>query len=388
MTVSLAPPDSVATAAPAARTDGRIPEIDWLRGIAALAVFVFHLAIQAGFPKRTLPPFTLAGRAFTGLLSPFAFGASGVNLFFLLSGFCLALQQRSKGRGQLSGPALRAYVQGRFARIMPAYGVAVLLSALVMLFLGALAPRAVLSSAVLHLFFLHGLDRSTFLSLNPALWSMVTEVQFYLLFPLLFALHARLGGALFAVSTGLFTLVYRVGVAFYPFIDSEVTGVSTSALFANQLPGRLFEFTLGMALCELYLGAAPRARRLSSWLWLPALLVALWCRAFGPAYLPDLALGLFYGALLGRILLARRAGHRPSLGFFGAWGARFGRASYSFFLVHALILVIVQALFPASPEHPYRELLFLLCVSLPVSAGAATALYLGVELPLWRRLRG
>jgi peptidoglycan/LPS O-acetylase OafA/YrhL len=388
MAVSLAPTEVVTTKAPAARAAGRIPEIDWLRGIAALAVFVFHLSLEAGFPKRTLPPFTLFGRSFTALLSPLSLGASGVNLFFLLSGFCLALQQRGKGRARLSGPEVGAYFQGRFARIMPAYAAAVLLSALVILLLGAQAPRAVLGSAALHLFFLHGLDRTTFLSLNPALWSMVTEVQFYLLFPLLFALHARLGGALFALGTGLFTLVYRVLVALYPFVDSAEAGVSTSALFGNQLPGRLFEFTLGMVLAEIYLGRASLPRRLSSWLWLPALVAALWCRGFGPPYLPDLALGVFYGALLGRILLVRPEERRASPGLFSAWGARFGRASYSFFLVHATVLLLCHTLLPGAPEHPYRQFFFLGCVSLPVSVGVATLLYLGVELPLWRRLRG
>lgn len=380
-----------------ARRDGRIPEIDWLRGMAALAVFVFHLASEAGFPKRTLPPFTLLGRSFTGLLSPLSLGASGVNLFFLLSGFCLALQQRRLGRGEFSWPELRAYSQGRFARIVPAYAVAVLFSALVVLLLDAQAPRAVLNSAALHLFFLHGLDRTTFLSLNPALWSMVTEVQFYLLFPLLFALHARLGGARFALATGLFTLGYRIIIARYPFVDGAETGVSTSALFTNQLPGRLFEFTLGMVLAELYLARPTLARRLSAWLWPPALAFALWCRAFGPPYLPDLALGAFYGALLGRMLFGRAERPRDQDGSSGAsdlwsvwgdWGARFGRASYSFFLVHAPIFLLFHRLFPGSPEHPYRQFFFLGGVTLPLSVGLATLLYLGVELPLWRRLRG
>ncbi len=39
----------------------RLLAIDCLRGAAALFVFIFHVAVIANFPKRTLPPFTLCG---------------------------------------------------------------------------------------------------------------------------------------------------------------------------------------------------------------------------------------------------------------------------------------------------------------------------------------
>jgi peptidoglycan/LPS O-acetylase OafA/YrhL len=367
----------------------RIPDIDWLRGVAALCVFIFHVTVVVGFPKRTLPPFTLAGRTFGAVLSPFSLGASGVNLFFVLSGLCLALQQLRAGRVRLPDGGTWRYFQSRASRIVPAYWVAVLVSAAFTLWVGKTPGRAVAVGTGLHLFFLHGFDRTAFLSINPALWSMATEVQFYLLFPWLYALFGRLGGARFVAVTGLLNLAYRVVVALVPFADGPGNGVSTSALLAYQIPGRVWEFALGMYLAELYLRDTPALRRLFAWLWLPSLVFALWCRAAGPPYLPEMAFGLFYTALSGLVLITWK-GSAPGATrrFLQSWGARFGRSSYSFFLLHAAILMVLDELIPTAPGQPYRRALLLFSVGLPITVAAATALYLRVELPFWKRLRG
>ena len=380
--------DSEARPAPRAAAD-RIPDIDWLRGVAALGVFVFHVTVVAGFPKRTLPPFAIAGRIFGNILSPFSLGASGVSLFFVLSGLCLALQQLRAGRARLPAGEIGRYFRGRASRIVPAYWVAVVLSAAVTLWASALPARAVAVDTALHLFFLHGFDRTAFLSLNSALWSMATEVQFYLLFPWLFALQGRLGGARFVAVTGLFNLAYRVAVALVPFADGPGNGVSTSALLAYQLPGRVWEFALGMYLAELLLRDTASLRRLFAWLWIPALLFSLWCRGFGPPYLPEMAFGALYTALCGLTLITAR-GTKPGLArrFLQTWGARFGRSSYSFFLLHAAVLLVIDVLVPGEPGHPYRRALLLFSLGLPITVVAATGLYLEIELPLWKRLRG
>src|SRR6187431_2685888 len=134
--------ETEARPAPRAAAD-RIPDIDWLRGVAALGVFVFHVTGVAGFPKRTLPPFSIAGRTFGNILSPLSLGASGVSLFFVLSGLCLALQQLRAGRVRLPAGETGRYFRSRASRIVPAYWVAVLVSAAVTLRLSTLPVRTV-----------------------------------------------------------------------------------------------------------------------------------------------------------------------------------------------------------------------------------------------------
>jgi peptidoglycan/LPS O-acetylase OafA/YrhL len=144
-----------------------------------------------------------------------------------------------------------------------------------------------------------------------------------------------------------------------------------------------------MYLAELYLRDDPALRRLFAWLWIPSLLFALWGRGFGPPYLPELAFGALYTAICGLVLVTGK-GWKPGLGlgFLRTWGARFGRSSYSFFLLHAAVLMVIDVLIPGSPAHPYQRALFLFGLGFPITVVAATGLYLGIELPLWKRLRG
>ena len=126
----------------------RLLSIDCLRGAAALAVFLFHVAVVANFPKRTLPPFTLFHHTYENLISPLGLGASGVNLFFVISGFCLALQQWRAGRPHLfigeARPALLRYIRNRTARIGPAYWLTVVISAILST---ACSPRRISTSS-------------------------------------------------------------------------------------------------------------------------------------------------------------------------------------------------------------------------------------------------
>jgi len=378
----------------------RLPEIDWLRGLAALGVFVFHAAGVCGFPKRTLPPIEVMGRSLAGIPSPLTFGATGVDLFFVLSGFCLALQQGRSGHDGWSAARLKRYTRHRVARIVPAYWAACGLSLAVMLGLGEPA-QALLGATLTHLFFLHGFVQAHFLALNGALWSMATEAQFYVAFPLVYALYRRGGGRfgrgwwwLFVALAFALTATIRGAIAAAG--EGPIVGeISRAALLQYQLPGRLLEFCVGIAAADLYQRGVigPRWLRVTAC----AALVpfGLWARALGPSALVDPALGLMYGALLAALLLRPRgaAGWRAR-GRVGALlegpGAAFGRSSYSFFLVHVPILMVAAAATRAAlgDAGPWTRFAVVGGIGLGLSLAVGAALYVGLELPLWRRLRG
>lgn len=354
-------------------------------------MFAFHVSIAAGFEKRTLPPIHLFGRTFTGILSPLSLGSSGVHLFFVISGFCLALQQWRAGQPTMPTGALARYARGRLARIGPAYWLTVLLSAALAAATHDIAAAWLLRDTALHLTFLHGFDHRTFLSLHGGLWSMATEVQFYAVFPALLILYHRLGGLAFLAALAVLNLGFRLLLALHPaFHGAE--GAAWAPVLAYQLPGRVVEFGLGMVLAELYLrrrqepAAVQRAHRQMLLALAPTLLVALYLRAFGPPYLPDLGLGAFYFLLCGAIVL-RPQPETAAPSALADWSARFGRASYSFFLIHYPVMLILADLLPLPADAPWTRFAALFATSLPLSTLCAVALYLGVELPAWRRLR-
>lgn len=360
------------------RPADRLLNIDCLRGVAALEVFVFHVSGTAGFEKRTLPVFLFRYGTVT-VPNFLSLGASGVNLFFVISGFCLALQQWRAKRETL-GVDCAPYFRNRFARIVPAYWAAILFSALLSVAQGA-GPVSIAESAAVHALFLHGLHPMFFLSLNGALWSMATEVEFYLVFPLLFLLQTRCRSSLFLALIGLSNLLFRFGVA-HAQLPNGQWSITWSALLAYQLPGRLLEFGLGMWLAKLYMSKYLDKRKLFLIMLLPAGGLALWCRGWGPSWCPDIALAIFYSGLVGAIVLGRHL-HLPAK--LESLGAGFGRGSYSFFLIHLPILLLIARMVPLEPG--WTKFLVLGGVSFACCFICAWVFYKTIELPLWNRLR-
>jgi peptidoglycan/LPS O-acetylase OafA/YrhL len=361
--------------------ENRLLPIDTLRGVAALGVFLFHVEVFES--KTRLPPIHVAGRVISSVPNVISLGAYGVSLFFVISGFCLALAQWRQ-RGISAQMDARVYARNRFARIVPPYWVTVLVSAALTALFGKFTITHTVVHAIGHALFLHGFDPSMILSINPALWSMATEVQFYVAFPVLLALYVRVGGPSFAAIAALINLAWR-GAATLPFAAS----LGGWAFLGMALPGRLLEFALGMCLADLYLHHRDRAR---PW-FLPLLLVsapvALAVRFIGSTVFCEMLFGLACFALTGLAILPR--GTRD--GAIGTWTAAFGRASYAFFLVHVPVAWIVRRIFPSldvnvpHPRGEYVDYLLNVVIIFPLALAAAIALYRGVELPLWDRLR-
>ncbi|HEY3406358.1 MAG TPA: acyltransferase [Ohtaekwangia sp.] len=88
----------------------RFEALDSLRGLAAIIVFLFHCALGHSSEIRNV----------------FRFGVTGVDLFFMISGFVILLTlQRTKD--------WRSFVVGRFAKLYPVYWVIVSFTALLIL---------------------------------------------------------------------------------------------------------------------------------------------------------------------------------------------------------------------------------------------------------------
>ncbi len=165
-------------------SEGRkfIPEIDGLRFIAIMGVLLYHLHDQA---RLTFPALTQwneqAGWGFHLLQR----GHFGVDLFFVISGFILALPfaryYLAKGR-QVS---LGGYYLRRLTRLEPTYLINLCLFFLALVVLrgdrvSELAGPLAASSTYTHNVVYGEMSRINFVA-----WSLEVEAQFYLLAPLL-----------------------------------------------------------------------------------------------------------------------------------------------------------------------------------------------------------
>jgi peptidoglycan/LPS O-acetylase OafA/YrhL len=109
----------------------RYHSLDLWRGVACLAVVVFHATVYAVRE----PPFALAGGLGHLLLTWASAGSHGVTVFFVISGYCISATAEAtyqKGRG------LPEYFRRRVRRIFPPYLAALTLTALFLMLAGSL----------------------------------------------------------------------------------------------------------------------------------------------------------------------------------------------------------------------------------------------------------
>jgi peptidoglycan/LPS O-acetylase OafA/YrhL len=296
----------------------RVSALDGLRGLAIIEVLITHHGI-------TLPA-TVAGQLIARLATA---GSTGVDLFFVLSGYLIT-------QGLLSAKGKPLYFRGfywrRFLRILPlAYAVlAVLL--LVM-------PAVTDGQQWAYFSFLANWIQG--LSGHPpgygfsVFWSLAIEEQFYLVWPLLVLVVPRHGLAYVAAATFVGTLLARVTAALmgmsafsiYVLTPFRLDGLALGALIAIVGPPAFAKFAgyLALATGSLLVGVFVIAGEIP--------LTAQWFQPLGFSII-----ALFYGALL--IMCLTRSGvasvfeSRP-LTIFGTY-------SYCLYLVHDPLRIPVQ----------------------------------------------
>jgi peptidoglycan/LPS O-acetylase OafA/YrhL len=151
----------------ATETKHKLPGLDHLRALAILFVFLFHYGRIFPHPQ------------WTNTTSKF--GWTGVDLFFVLSGYLISSQLFAKmAKGKTI--SLKEFFLKRFFRIIPAYLVVVL----IYFSFPFVREHEALSPLWKYLTFTlnFGLDLRTQGTFSHA-WSLCIEEQFYLLFPLI-----------------------------------------------------------------------------------------------------------------------------------------------------------------------------------------------------------
>lgn len=174
----------------------RFAGVEGLRALAAGAVLLDHVYLY-GAPD--------GERYDLGALSvvPRTAGTLGVVLFFTLSAFLLYRPFAQAVLEQAPRPSVRSYLRNRFLRVLPGYWLALLVAGLVLrtTYLPALSVegRSLASEPEVlaaNLLLVQGYFPSTLSTgIGPA-WSLVVEMAFYLVLPLLAA-----GAALLALRT-------------------------------------------------------------------------------------------------------------------------------------------------------------------------------------------
>jgi peptidoglycan/LPS O-acetylase OafA/YrhL len=302
----------------------RVPELDALRGIAAVVIMLFHLRFMGRFP----------------------WWGTAVDLFFVLSGYLITtiiLDTRHTEH------FFRVFYARRALRIWPAY-YAAFLTAIV---LNRLAPKPVSMDGWLSFLtytqFVQGYWGGTLPNFSPFFrhsWTLAIEEQFYLLWPVLVARTGRKYLVALIIPLLIVPVVLRAQGYFPHMLLTRCDGLGFGALLAGILyeKPRLYvpKRALGWAFATVSLIAC------SFPLWREAIYGFI--RAVSPSVhwsvvLPAMETQrtcLVYFGVVGFVLCAE--GHTLLAPLRNVWLCRTGQISYGLYLYHPLVYGAVATL--------------------------------------------
>lgn len=347
----------------AAKSAAHITEIDTFRALAIISVILYHY-FREFYPNAA---------------SVLLFGWTGVDLFFVISGFVLYLQfeRRYLRKGRVE---YRAYFWNRFLRIAPAF-YASLLAEIIFFHRDKLISWNVAS----HLTFTHIMSYDVAFSIQPIYWTLGVEAQFYL--------FLVLSGRMFRGRTGYVSLILVIAVSFlYRYAVSAWYGFSHEGnLLINQLPGRLPEFCGGILIAKLYLkddglrkltrSSGSKLLVLAAGMILYMLLGRLWLRGRDGIFDDVLILAVFH-PLLGlsfSLLMISLMGLHARISFVMRLKPMVfvGLISYSIYLWHVFIIEFLNKYFHFRDAELTASLKMTL--SLALAAGLSTLSYFFIE---------
>ena len=315
---------------------GVLTNLQGLRALAALGVVAFHFGLM---PATAIP---------------FGVGASGVDIFFVLSGFIIA---------HSSARSSRHFLAHRLIRVLPAYWIATLIAALFTLQNMDLAGAS--DWLVQSLFYLpHPAGRPPLIFVA---WTLVYELAFYLLYWVALRFGTRTAPAACLAFLLTLALVHPQG-----------------------MPGPwplLLEFAMGIG---IYLGVERYrlAELVPGWsgLLLSAVGLVLLPRmsGFSPDDYQSLVRVLCWGVPAAMIVFGLVIAEHGGLAIRSKLVLLLGAASYAIYLLHPV--AVGQLIQLPSIAPPFSWALGLLAAGVTVALSVAFHLFL--EVPLLRRLRG
>lgn len=353
------------------------PEIRALtgvRGMAACLVAVYHFS-----PTKDMPPGPLHNLVGRGYL--------WVDLFFVLSGFVIALNYGHLFAAGFSRPAFVTFLTRRVARIYPLY-LAVLLAGLVWGLAAsngfhatgdasASTPSDVVQATATNLMMVQSWGLSG--SIVGTAWSISTEWAAYLGFPLI-AWAALFGRPSAAALVGLMAVALLVGVSTWDHHDMAYHSGALDA-YDGRSPVPLMRCLAGFGLGVLTYRAT-RLREVTELLSQDhagiALIGALMLMLVAGA--PDLVVVLLFPPLV--LCLSANQGF-PARLFSYSVMFRLGTLSYAIYLLHPFFQLPARALGAALANVLPDSAAVILTTALIAAAllGASVAAYAWIERP-------
>ena len=330
---------------------GEIRKLNSLRGLAALAVVVAHFSGETGW---------LGGYPGTGA------GQLGVMLFFILSGFLMAFLYVDQ---PVDRRRYWRYAVARFARVVPLFAAVIIASAVLprLGVTGLLYDLPTRPEVLSHVLLLSG---------KNILWTIPTELHFYVAFLAIWWIAGRSPGAAALTSAGVIALSIGFGT---PRFTGEVLSIPYDLRLAQVIPfflaGVLFAFIYRR---WTFPGRQQRSVFAVALLAIPLMYPLIFEAVFGfrhGLWNDPLVLAVVT-AVFGVVLFTVPD---TSVVTSNRVGDFFGRISYSLYLLHVPVMRFIIDL---ELPNTARFVIFL-----AISVALSTAVFYAFERPAQRILR-
>jgi peptidoglycan/LPS O-acetylase OafA/YrhL len=372
MSISELPQSSGEPLNPAKSTRVRLEYLDGMRGLAALYVVWFHIYLDVINTKSGTVQFPYLLHSIIEVF--LSHGASSVAIFIVLSGYCLMLPVARSSDGKLRGGVLH-YIKRRARRILPPYYAALVLSLLLTAIIPATLmsatgwhwnsgqPAFTLDGILSHLLLLHNLKGQWMFSINPPMWSVALEWQIYFVFAfLLLPIWRRLGIIPVLVIASIFAAVIGLRLAHWWYI----------ILFTLGMIGAVIGFSQKQLLVKF--------KKNFPWDFTTSLLGGIWislviAQAFNlikvQIIFDDLLLGVVATSLIisctGFLSEGTKTSFQGVLHFLEwRWLVKLGTFSYSLYLIHTIVMAMLQLALKDVSRAPLVNFLLLTTLGLPL----------------------
>lgn len=293
-----------------------LASIQYLRAVAVILVIGIHLyafELHAGVATRVLPQWM-------------TFGSSGVDLFFVISGFVMVYTNHSSATGLRS---FYAFILRRLVRIFPLYWFVLSPLVGICLFMPELMRRSDLAELQLIRELL--LLPSTYPPLLAVAWTLSHELYFYAVFSLFLLVPQRYWLAGLSIWSGVLVLAEHLWPA-----------TATNPVYALIVNPLTFEFLSGCLVAELHLRGLRRGAKVALVGGILAML-GIWLAHFHITNGAELgsARVLVFGIPFAFILYGCVALNQSLTGHKLSLLALIGDASYAIYLSHFLIISLI-----------------------------------------------
>lgn len=361
-----------------------IPQLDGLRFIAIAMVVLFHLS---GHVATHVPVSFSTPPVNDPLAQLLVHGHYGVQFFFIISGFILALPFASHYLRETPRVELSAYYTRRLTRLEPPYLLSLIAFFIIIMLIKGKTAGELLPHLAAGFAYLHNIIYGSGNHINGVAWSLEVEVQFYVLVPLLtklFAIRRQFRRRMAVIGLGLTAIIFQA-------LFIHTTGGALALSILNFLQF----FLIGFLLADLYLcewRSAPNRRwiwdavTVAGWLSLPF----IWSSAGLIRLMFPLVAFLLYCAAFRGVVTYRVLGN--------PWLTTIGGMCYSIYLLHYPIInfVISRSKTFALTDNFDVNLLAQFIIVAPILLIISATFFLLVEKPcmkkdwpsrLWEKMR-